>query len=208
MTLIRKSFILRDLKADSEARTIEGWASTFGNIDSDDDIIVPGAFAESLKAKMPKMLWQHDSTQPCGIWTEAQENAQGLYVKGTILDTQLGNDVYKLALAGAIDSLSIGFVTKEYTINTETWVRTILSLDLWEVSLVTFPANDRAKLTSVKSKPENERDLEEILRDAGYSRKEAKKIVSEGYKALGNQRDVDCGQLASTIDNAINILKG
>src|SRR5262249_32836940 len=103
-----KQFAL-ELKADAETRTIEGWASTFGNKDSDDDIIVPGAFADSIKVRTPKMLWQHRSDQVIGIWDEAKETQQGLYVKGHILDTTLGSDAYTLAKAGAIDSMSIGF---------------------------------------------------------------------------------------------------
>lgn len=204
MTLLRKSFALREAKADADARTIEGWASTFGNVDSDDDVIAPGAFAASLREKTPKMLWQHDSGQPCGVWTEARETDQGLYVKGTILDTTLGNDVHKLALAGAIDSLSIGFVTKQFTMNADTWVRTITAVDLWEVSLVTFPANSRAKLTSVKSRPETERDLEAVLRDAGYGRPEAKAIAAGGFKALAP----DYAALAASLTTATNTLKG
>jgi HK97 family phage prohead protease len=195
MQLLHKQIKLDkiEIKADeSGARTIEGWASTFGNVDSDDDIIVPGAFADSIKARMPKMLWQHNTDQPSGVWTEAQETAQGLYVKGTILDTTLGNDVYKLAQAGAIDSMSIGYVATKYVIDESTWTRTLQAIDLWEVSLVTFPANDQARITSVKSKPTSERELEKLLRDAGgYSRSEAKGLIAGGYKAIAPQRDAD-----------------
>src|SRR4051812_10984765 len=80
-----KHFSLHDVKADEAARTIEGWASTFGNADSDNDIIARGAFADSIKAKMPKMLWQHRTDQVIGVWNEAKETEQGLYVKGNIL---------------------------------------------------------------------------------------------------------------------------
>lgn len=203
-----KHFAFTELKADADARTVEGWASTFGNVDSDNDIIAPGAFMESLKGRMPKMLWQHNSGQPIGVWTQAQETAQWLYVKGVISKTQLGNDVYQLAQDGAIDSMSIGFAIEKYSLDATTGTRTIQQCDLWEVSLVTFPANEMAKITGVKGKPETERDLEKYLRDAGFSRSDAKKIVAGGYKALTDQRDVDCDQLATSLQHAISILKG
>lgn len=183
-----KHFNLHDVKADEAARSIEGWASTFGNVDSDNDIIAPGAFVDSIKTQMPKMLWQHRTDQVIGVWNEANETPQGLYVKGTILDTTLGEDAYKLAKAGAIDSMSIGFSTQKYIVDRENNTRTIQAVKLWEVSLVTFPANEMARIMGVKSKPDNERDLEKFLRDAGYSRQEAKAIVAGGFKAL-SQRD-------------------
>ncbi|CAN5261989.1 HK97 family phage prohead protease [soil metagenome] len=189
-----KHFRLHDVKADDAARTIEGWASTFGNVDSDDDVIVQGAFTKSLNAQMPKMLWQHNQTQPIGVWHTAQETDQGLFMKGEILPTTLGNDVYTLAKAGAIDSMSIGYGTKDFSMDRSTGVRTLKQVDLWEVSLVTFPANDQALITGVKSKPENERDLEKCLRDAGFSRTEAKAIVSGGYKAIA-PRDAEANAL-------------
>jgi uncharacterized protein len=188
MQLLHKSFTLELKAAGDDARTVEGWASTFCNIDSDDDIIAPGAFADSIKIKTPKMLWQHNSTQPIGVWDQCNETPQGLYVKGRILDTSLGNDAYKLALAGAIDSMSIGFTTKTYTVDRENGTRTIQAVDLWEVSLVTFPANAMARITGVKSQDGEfmtERQFEEFLRDVGrLSQKESKIVLSEGYKAL------------------------
>jgi HK97 family phage prohead protease len=185
-----KRFAFTELKADDTARTVEGFASVFGNVDSYDDIVMPGAFTKSLQARLPAMLWQHDSDQIPGLWTEATESATGLYVKGPILDTTLGNDVYKLAKAGAVTGMSIGYSPVKYSIDQDTGIRRLTEIDLWEVSLVTFPANDMARVTAVKAKPETERDLERYLRDAGFSRGEAKKIVADGYKALG-QRDAD-----------------
>jgi HK97 family phage prohead protease len=186
----RKLFAFTELKADTDARTVEGWASTFGNTDLDNDIIAPGAFADSIKAKMPKLLWQHQTDQVIGIWNDAKETEQGLYVKGTILDTTLGNDAYKLAKAGAIDSMSIGFSIKAYSVDRESDTRTIEKVDLWEVSLVTFPANPMARIMGVKAAHGNERDFENFLREAGYSRDAAKIITAKGFKALG-QREVD-----------------
>jgi uncharacterized protein len=194
----RKLFAFNELKADTDARTVEGWASTFGNTDLDNDIIAPGAFADSIKSKMPKLLWQHRSDQVIGKWTEAKETAQGLYVKGTILETTLGNDAYILAKAGAIDSMSIGFSIKAYSVDKESDTRTIEKVDLWEVSLVTFPANPMARIMGVKAAHSNEREFENFLREAGYSRSDAKFITSKGFKALG-QREAD----PVTVDPAV-----
>ncbi len=193
-----------ELKAEAASRTVEGWASTFGNADSDNDIIAPGAFAESLKNRKPKMLWQHKSHQVIGMWDQAEETPQGLYVKGHILDTTLGNDAYTLAKAGAVDSMSIGFAIQKYAMDNTSDTRIIQQVDLWEVSLVTFPANEMAKITRVKSKPADERALEEYLREAGYSRGEAKAIVAKGYKAIAGQREADGQEHFEAITNLFN----
>ena len=152
MKMKHKSFAIHDFKmVDEESRTVEGWASTFGGVDSYGDTIAPGAFADSIKARKPKMLWQHDSRQVIGVWESATETTQGLYVKGRILDTTLGDDAYKLAKAGAIDSMSIGYGVKDSTYDQKTGIRTLKKIDLWEVSLVTFPANSDATITHVKA---------------------------------------------------------
>jgi uncharacterized protein len=98
-----KSFAIEELKAlDDEARTIEGYGSIFGNVDSYGDIVMPGAFAKSIKKRKPAMLWQHNSNQPIGVWDEIEETDKGLRLKGRIIDTSLGDDAYKLAKAGAL----------------------------------------------------------------------------------------------------------
>ena len=184
-------FIALDLKADPEARTVEGLGSVFGNVDSYGDIVVPGAFAKSLASRQPMMLWQHKSDHVIGIWDEARETGDGLWLKGRILQTTHGNDAYELARHGAIKGLSIGFVTKDSAVDRKSGHRHLKTLDLHEVSLVTFPANDKANLTRVKSAPDNERDFEEFLREAGYARDAAKIIVARGFKALNGQREAE-----------------
>jgi HK97 family phage prohead protease len=209
MKILHKSFPL-ELKVEGDSRTIEGWASTFGNVDSDDDIVLPGAFSKSLSVMKPKMLWQHSTSQPIGVWDEAKETDRGLYVKGHILDTALGNDVYKLAKGGAIDSMSIGYAAKDYSIDRAKNIRSLKQVDLYEVSLVTFPANTQAIITRVKSDNNlmTEREFEEFLRDAGLSQKEAKTVVSHGYKALTRHRDDGADELTKVLSDSINILKG
>jgi hypothetical protein len=150
MKITHKSFAL-ELKAGEDDRTVEGWASTFGNKDAGNDIIVPGAFAQSLTARKPKMLWQHDTGELIGVWDAATETDKGLYVKGRFADTPRGNEAYTLAKMGALDSMSIGYSTLDYDYDPKANTRTLKKLDLWEVSLVTFPMNDQAAITTVKA---------------------------------------------------------
>ena len=182
-----------EVKAEDDTRTIEGFASVFNNIDSYKDIVMPGAFAKSLAKRIPVMLWQHNSEQPIGVWDDFMEQEKGLFIKGTILPTQLGNDAYTLAKAKAIKGMSIGYSPIKWEFDEKKGVRLLKEVDLWEVSLVTFPANEKAQITRVKSEDGafmTERDFEEFLRDVGQlSQKEAKIVVSDGYKALLKHRD-------------------
>jgi uncharacterized protein len=170
-----------EMKA-SDERTIEGLGAVFGNVDSGNDIVMPGAFTKTLKTRNPAMLWQHKSDHVIGVWDDVRETPEGLYVKGRILETQLGNDAYTLAKGGAIKGMSIGYGTKEAAIDKKTGIRQLKELDLWEVSLVTFPMNEAAGITNVKNKPADERALEEYLRDAGY-------------RAIAGQREADGHEL-------------
>lgn len=201
-----------ELKADDDTRTVEGYASVFNNLDNGYDIVLPGAFLKSLKKKSSvPMLWQHDRGQPVGVWDEMEEREKGLFVKGTILDTALGTDAYKLVKAGAVKGMSIGYSPKKYEIDQKTGVRQLKELDLFEVSLVTFPMNEKAQITRVKSDGQfmTEREFEEFLQDVGeLSQKEAKIVVSDGYKALLKHRDGGAEELNETLAKAINALKG
>lgn len=190
-----------EVKADGDSRTIEGWASVFDNVDQGNDIIARGAFAKTLtkrKASDPVvMLWQHDTREPVGIWSELQEIDKGLYGKGVIFDTTRGNDAYKLLKGGAIKGLSIGYSPKQYEIDQKKGTRKLTEVELYEVSLVTFPMNDKAQVTRVKSAPDNERDFEELLREAGYPRDAAKIIIARGFKALNGQREAEEQELST-----------
>ncbi|HYH67242.1 MAG TPA: HK97 family phage prohead protease [Urbifossiella sp.] len=153
MKLQHKTFLIQNLevKEDGDQRTVEGYGSTFGNVDSYGDAVMPGAFVKSLLTRKPAMLWQHRSDEPIGIWDEVRETPQGLYLKGRILPTQCGNDAYTLAKGGALTGLSIGYSTKKSEHDPKTNVRKLLEVELYEVSLVTFPANEAATITGVKS---------------------------------------------------------
>lgn len=175
-----------EIKADADARTIEGLGSVFNNVDGGGDIVLPGAFAKSIAVKMPKMLWQHKSDMVIGKWDEVRETPEGLFLKGRLLKTTLGNDAYELALNGAIDGLSIGYSTKDSEFDRKSGTRKLKAVELHEVSLVTFPMNEKAGITRVKSLDgvpfealhEHKRMVEAALRDAGASDQLATYVAS------------------------------
>jgi len=179
------------IKSVSEAGTFTGYGSVFGVKDSYDEIVAPGAFAESLtnhktKGTMPALLWQHRSGEPIGVYTKMEEDSIGLMVEGQLaLKTSRGAEAYELLKMGAISGLSIGFVPREDKYDKVTGIRTLNKVDLWETSLVTFPANDSARVQGVKSIEELQdlKSAEQCLRDAGFSRREAVVFISR-IKAL------------------------
>lgn len=138
------------LSGDTE---IEGYASLFGTPDRNGDIVQKGAYEKSLAAlsangRRVKMLWQHDPAQPIGIWEEVREDARGLYVKGRLLDNVCkAREAACLVEAGAIDGLSIGYLTKRAG-TSEQGQRLLSELELWEVSLVTFPMLSSARVAA------------------------------------------------------------
>ncbi|MBL4836685.1 MAG: HK97 family phage prohead protease [Kordiimonadaceae bacterium] len=195
-----------DIKTEGAPGTFEGYGAIFGNKDRDGDIVTHGAFAESLKAGMPVLLWQHDQKAPIGRFDEVREDEKGLFVKGRLALHGRGLEAYELLKMGALDGLSIGFVTKEASRDPATSTRTISKADLMEISLVTFPANELARVSTVKAAgfdekgtdmpetdmPETDmldadvntaRSFERMLRENGFSRSRAKTITAKGFKA-------------------------
>lgn len=130
---------------------ISGYASIFGQADQGGDVVQNGAYGVSLNAlaasgRMVKMLWQHDPAQPIGIWQEIREDAKGLFVKGRFLtEVQKGAEALALVQAGAIDGLSIGYRTLRAEKDAK-GQRLLHELELWEVSLVTFPMLPEARV--------------------------------------------------------------
>ena len=185
-------FEIKSVNADG---TVEGYGSVFGVKDSYADVIQKGAFDKSIGAhkeakSMPALLWQHDASQPIGIWTEMSEDANGLKLKGKLaMDTVKGKEAHALLKMGAINGLSIGFMTKQSKYDEKTEIRTLTEVELWEVSLVTFPANTKARVTQVKSADEMQtpKDAERILRDSGFSKADATAFVSCVLR-MGEQR--------------------
>jgi hypothetical protein len=177
------------LKALTDAGTFTGYGSVFNVKDSYGDIVMPGAFVESLATqkaagRLPAMLWQHRSAEPLGVYTSMEEDSLGLKVEGQLaLSTVRGAEAYELMMMKphpAISGLSIGYVTREDSYDKVTGINTLKKLDLWEVSLVTFPANDAARVQGVKNIEgiESIRDAEKYLRDTGLSRKESVAFIA------------------------------
>lgn len=152
----RQSFCLR-LKNFQENGTFSGYGSVFNVIDQQGESISKGAFQKSLKSfhqngGRPKMLWQHDPKEPIGYWTKVVEDDHGLYVEGQlILELQKAQEAYHLMKAGVLNQLSIGFIPIRSHFDPAKSCRVISEVDLVEISLVTFAANNSANITSVKT---------------------------------------------------------
>lgn len=195
--------------AESADGTFSGYGSVFDVVDSYQDAVVRGAFSESISNRMPALLWQHNSDFPIGIFTDVREDSLGLYVKGQLnLEVQKGREAYSLLKQGAISGLSIGFRTIEE--ESENDIRYLKKIDLWEVSLVTFPANQSATVTSVKNAEDikTERDFERLLREVGFSNNKAKAITAKGFKAANlRESDLELCEIKTSLEKAISILK-
>lgn len=208
-----------------QAMTFSGYGAVFGNVDSYGDVIVKGAFKDTLSeakksGNWPAMLMQHggwgmaaDDMTPVGIWTDMEEDDIGLKVSGKLADTARGREVYgllKMTPRPAITGMSIGYIAKEFVVGTKPDEprRTLKKIELMEVSLVTFPANGKARVQAVKSGL-TIRDAERSLRDAGFSRTEAKAILAQGFKASEDLRDAvdDADELAGSLSQLLNKLK-
>lgn len=202
LTYIDRPF---EVKAVDDKGRFSGYGSVFGNVDAYQEIVAPGAFAESLAAwkdsgKLPPVLWQHRSGEPVGPYLEMREDAHGLFVDGQLLvdDVVRAREARALMKAKAVNGLSIGFVTREDSYDKVTGIRTLKKIDLWEVSIVTFPANPAAQISNVKSAVEALETLaeaERYLRDAGGFSKSAALAFIARVKALSAGRS-DSDELA------------
>jgi len=142
---------------------ISGFASTFGgDPDSYGDVVVKGAFADSIANRPTKFLYEH--SEPIGKQLEIREDDHGLWGRWSIVDTQAGTDAYKLAKAGVLDSLSIGYVTVDDEYRSD-GVRLLKKVDLFEVSAVAIPANRNAVITDVKSFDRHSSDVQVAVRE-------------------------------------------
>ena len=174
--------------------TIKGYASLFGVRDQGGDIVQPGAFSASLQSgRGVAMLWQHDPTRPIGLWTKVIEDEKGLYVEGELfLETQAGKEAHVLLKRGGIKGLSIGYKTRRSKKTADG--RLLYEVDLFEISLVTFPMLAGASVSDVKSYEDGnyallKREVEQLVRDAGFSASEAKAAAAGAASALSGERD-------------------
>lgn len=202
--LTRISHPLRlDVKSVQDDGAFEGYASLFNREDLGHDIIQAGAFRESLSGRAPgaiKMLFQHNASEPIGVWDDIREDERGLYVRGRLMTAvSKAREVLALMRAGALDGLSIGFKAVKAKRDPRSGVRSIEKVDLWEISIVTFPMLPGARVSNVKHRPfavsvPSERDFERWLtRDAGLTRTEARAVLRDGLKGLTALRDAGRG---------------
>lgn len=202
-----------ELKATGDTGTFEGYGSVFNITDRGGDIVAAGAFAETLAAaktagRLPAMLWQHRQAEPIGVYTEMEEDAIGLKVKGRLaLKTARGAEAYELMKMGAISGLSIGYRVRDDSWDRVTGVRTIKKADLHELSLVTMPMNDASRVSAVKTIEELDSlsEIERHLRDVcGLSKSEATAMVSR-IKSVSRS---DSGDNAEKLAELAAALKG
>ncbi len=209
-----------------DARTFKGYGAVFGNVDSYGDVIEKGAFKKTLAdakktGSWPAMLMQHggwgmsaDDLTPVGIWIEMAEDDNGLLITGKLADTPRGNEAYgllKMTPRPALNGLSIGYRARKFTLGTKPDEprRILQEVELVEVSLVTFPANPKARIGSVKSGDGlTVRDAERALREAGFSSNEAKAILAKGFTAIDHREGDgrDQGRLTDAVSRALAAL--
>ncbi len=210
-----------ELKGLTDEGTFEGYASVFGNVDSYGDIIDPGAFSKSLarhaKAKTkPLLLWQHNPATPLGTWEDLAEDNKGLRGVGRLLPgVRAADEALILLRGGAVQGLSIGYRVLKYRMEGE--VRHLSELELMEISIVSFPANGKARVDGVKSERMEEfarrlrdgdpmpvKEFEDLLRDAGVPKAMATQIASVGYaKAIRSESE---GEASKSVELLQGIL--
>jgi Escherichia/Staphylococcus phage prohead protease len=145
-------FQLEDLKSrGDDGWSFSGYASTFGNVDEGGDVVLRGAFRNSLARRVPRLLWQHDMHEPIGKVLGLTEDDRGLHGEFKLSRTTRGHDAYQLLKDGAIDSMSIGYIPDDQEFDDAHGVRKLKSVDLLEISLVSIPMNEEARITAVKA---------------------------------------------------------
>lgn len=217
MLMTKHSGVALDSKAVSDAGTIEGYASVFGVVDSYNEVVEPGAFVESLvsskrRGRSIKMLYQHDPSQPIGVWDDLAEDSKGLWVKGRLLieESPKAREVHGLVKAGALDGLSIGYRTVAAEPKKgKPGIISLLKLDLLENSIVTFAANDRARVEVIKSILDagalpTVREFEGALRELGLSKAKAAAIASLATPHLRGDPEAKADDAMRKFIDAVN----
>lgn len=215
------------VKAAGDSGAIEGYASVFGVRDSYNEAVMPGAFADSLakharENTYPLMLWQHNPDEPIGVWNEMNDDGKGLFAKGQLLQgVRRADEALIMLKAGAIQGMSIGYREVDVEPADAGGPRKLIKLDLLEASIVSFPANRRARVESVKGEgmmadfarrlrdgdPPSIKEFEDVLREAGVPKSLAVQIASVGY-AKAVRSDSEGGEaIKSSVDAAIAALR-
>lgn len=190
-----------NLKA-TTSRKISGHGSVFGNVDKGGDVVLRGAFLESLEdhkadGTWPVMLWMHYPDQVAGKWDDIHEDEVGLAVAGTMAKTPLGNEIRELLKMDAVRGLSIGYYVKERAY-TDTGERQLIKVELAETSIVSMAMNPLAQVESVKSRLSSAgeyvpttRQFERMLRDVGMSQSVAKRVKSAVFDDARDVTDTE-----------------
>jgi HK97 family phage prohead protease len=215
------------VKAAGDEGQIEGYASVFGVRDSYNEVVMPGAFAESLakhqrEGTYPLMLWQHNPDEPIGVWNELSDDGKGLMGKGQLLKgVRRADEALIMLKAGAIQGMSIGYREVDVKPSDKGEPRQLIKLDLLEASIVSFPANRRARVDAVKAEgrmsdfaqrlrdgePPSVKEFEEILREAGIPKAMAVQIASVGYAKAVRSESEGGEAIKSAVSDAIASLR-
>ena len=143
------------LNPEAEEGVFSGYAAVFERVDQGRDVIARGAFARSLRERSVgsvKLLWQHDPKTPIGRVELLREDDHGLFMRGRLsIDAARGRDAHALLKMGALDGLSIGYRVRQAEADKMRSIRRLIDIDLWEVSVVTFPMQSAARVRAVKS---------------------------------------------------------
>ncbi|RLB67686.1 MAG: HK97 family phage prohead protease [Deltaproteobacteria bacterium] len=206
-----------EVKGVTDEGRFSGYGSVFNNVDLHKDIILPGAFSESLSrhekaGTMPAMLWQHSMRDVVGLYDKMSEDDHGLMLSGELFindNIPEADKAYTLMKRKAVRGMSIGFNIPKggETYNKEDEVWEIKEVDLVEVSIVTYPANPQAQIATVKAALESKTEFERLLRHAGFSRSQAKSLMFGGYDALIEKRQVDDHSELEDFQNLIRAIK-
>lgn len=202
-------------KADTvgEDGRFSGYASVFGNVDGGWDVVAKGAFTKTLKAikesgdPLPA-LWQHRSSEPVGGFDVLAEDDHGLKVEGFLLKDEVTRaaEAYAFMKRRVVKGMSIGYIVRKDSWDEKTGIRTLIEVDLVEISVVTFPMNEEATIDSVKSMERTLKsgnlptlpEFEKFLCEAGFSNTQAKAIAGNGLRKLLDRREAD-GDTSDTL---------
>lgn len=219
MSKLKTKQISFDVKAIEDDGTFSGYCSVFDVEDSYGDVVKAGAYAETIKewaakGKMPPVLWQHGRGDVIGVWTKLVEDGKGLYGEGRLLikDVTKAREAHALMKHGAIDGLSIGYRVRKWSFNEEDSVLELLDIDLKEISIVTFPANEDSLVDNIKSILEGGDipslpEFEKFLREAGgFSKSQATAIAGHGLRSL-IQGEPEAKQSANDTSETLAILQ-
>lgn len=197
MPVIERKFLGNAIGKPAQDGSFSGYASLFDEVDLAKDVVERGAFARAIRKRGAggvRMLFQHDPAEPIGIWLDLAEDERGLFVRGRLTPgVGRAHEVLELMRAGALDGLSIGFRTVKARKDARTGVRRIIEADLWEISVVTFPMLESARVESVKGSARalpSAREFERWLtRDAKLTRGQARTVIARGFASLVRERD-------------------